>query len=101
MKGKNKMKQCKRCSGFFRVNWLICLLHLPIKFCQICKKYNLDYGKLDDIEVEGIDMKDYPDFCDAYIARGTYEDREMTDREIDWLNQDKDFVYQKVEEHLY
>ena len=28
----------------------------------------LDYTKIEDVEVDGIDTSDYPDFCDAYIA---------------------------------
>ena len=31
-------------------------------------KVELDYSKVHDIEVDGIDTRDYPDFCDAYIA---------------------------------
>ena len=26
-----------------------------------------------DVEVDGIDMKDYPDFCDAYISFARFE----------------------------
>ena len=26
----------------------------------------MDYKKIDNIEIDGIDTKDYPDFCDAY-----------------------------------
>jgi|TARA_B100001248_G_scaffold261997_1_gene255473 hypothetical protein len=27
-----------------------------------------------DIEVDGIDIKDYPDFCDAYISEAKFRD---------------------------
>ena len=32
------------------------------------------YGKEVDIEIGGIDHKDYPDFCDAYIESATWQD---------------------------
>ena len=46
--------------------------------------------------VEGIDPKDYPDFCDAYISYAEYTDgTPLTDDELeklqdesgDWINQ--------------
>ena len=61
----------------------------------------LDYSKIDNIEVDGIDYADYPDFCDAYIASADYDGREMTDEELDVLNDNSDFVYSAVENHLY
>jgi hypothetical protein len=61
----------------------------------------LDYSKIEDVEVDGIDMRDAPDFCDAYIASATYKGRAMTEAELDELNQDRDFVYSAVENHLY
>jgi hypothetical protein len=61
----------------------------------------LDYSKISDVEVDGIDTRDYPDFCDAFIASAFYDDREMTDEELDILNDDGDFVYEAVQKHLY
>jgi hypothetical protein len=61
----------------------------------------LDYSKIDNIEVDGIDYADYPDFCDAYIASADYDGREMTDEELELLNEDSDFVYSTVENYLY
>ena len=62
---------------------------------------NLDYAKISDVEVDGIDTADYPDFCDAFIASADYDGREMTDEELDTLNDDSDFVYSSVQTHLY
>lgn len=62
---------------------------------------NLDYAKISDVEVDGIDTSDYPDFCDAFISYAEYDGREMTDEELDTLNEDGDFVYSAVESHLY
>ena len=61
----------------------------------------LDYSKISDVEVDGIDTRDYPDFCDAFIASAFYDDREMTAEELDILNDDGDFVYEAVQKHLY
>lgn len=51
-----------------------------------------------DIEVEDIDPKDYPDFCDAFIAAARWEDtgEDLTEAELDALNEDGDFVYDAV-----
>jgi hypothetical protein len=61
----------------------------------------LDYSKISDIEVDGIDMSDYPDFCDAYIVSASYEGRDMTDEELDLLNNDGQSVYDAVQNFLY
>lgn len=62
---------------------------------------SLDYSRIENIELDGIDTRDYPDFCDAYISSATYKGRDMTDLELDRLNEDRDFVYNKVLDRLY
>ena len=54
--------------------------------------------EITDIEVEDIDLKDYPDFCDAFIASARWEDtgEDLTEAELDALNEDGDFVYDAV-----
>ena len=42
----------------------------------------IDVNKIEDIEFDGFDHEDFPDFCDAYIQRGTYEGRELTEGEL-------------------
>lgn len=64
-------------------------------------KLQLDYSQIEDVEVDGIDTRDYPDFCDAYIASATYMGREMTEEELEVLNDDRDYVYEKVQDRLY
>jgi hypothetical protein len=61
----------------------------------------LDYSKISDIEVDGIDMSDYPDFCDAFITSASYGDRDMTEEELDVLNNDGQSVYDAVQKYLY
>lgn len=60
----------------------------------------LDYTKIEDVEVYGIDTSDYPDFCDAYIAAATYKDRDMTDEELDTLNEDGSYVHEQLFKQL-
>ena len=41
---------------------------------------------MDSIEIDGVDMMDYPDFCDAYISYAEYDDgTPLTDNELDGL----------------
>lgn len=61
----------------------------------------LDYSKITDACVEGIDFRDSPDFCDAFISEATYNEWPMTDNELDVLNQDSDFVYEAVLNKIY
>jgi hypothetical protein len=62
---------------------------------------NLDYSLIDNVEIDGVDTADYPDFCDAYIVSADYDGREMTDDEIELLNDDGDFVLQQVYEYIF
>lgn len=58
----------------------------------------LDYKS---IEVYGIDMNDYPDFVDAFISEACWEDGSpLTDAELDALNEDSSFVYERVIERV-
>lgn len=61
----------------------------------------LDYSQIENVEVDGIDYADAPDFCDAFVASATYKGREMTQAELDRLNEDSQFVYEAVQNHLY
>ena len=64
-------------------------------------------SQLVDIEVDGIDTSDFPDFCDAFISSAAVETRdgqyrELTDDELDWLNDEcPDFVYEEVYKTIY
>lgn len=62
---------------------------------------SLDYKKISAIEFDGIDRKDHPDYCDAYISYAEYDGREMTDEELDEINDDQEFVHEKLFNHLF
>ena len=61
----------------------------------------IDLSQVEGVEIDGINPRDYPDFCDAFILEATYKGREMTDEELEALNEDSDFVYEQVMESLY
>lgn len=61
----------------------------------------LDYSKIEDVEIDGLDYSDAPDFCDAYVASATYQGREMTDAELDTLNNDGDYIYEQTMRRIY
>lgn len=66
----------------------------------------IDLAKLTDIEIDGIDTSDYPDFCDSYISFAKIEEngiwRDLTEDELDELNDNyREFVYQKVVEKIF
>lgn len=62
---------------------------------------NFDIKLVNNISVEGVDIIDYPDFCDAFIASADYGEREMTDEELDWLMDNYyDFCYDAIIESL-
>jgi hypothetical protein len=60
----------------------------------------LDYKLIKDIEFDGINHNDYPDYCDAYIVRAEYNGEEMTENQLNELNNDIDFVYGKLMDYL-
>ena len=70
---------------------------------QIIMKTNteLDTSKLEAVEVDGIDMKDYPDFCDAYIDYAEIDGVELTDDQYEEVNEDSQLVYDYVMAKLF
>ena len=62
----------------------------------------IDFRLIDNVVVNGIDYKDYPDFCDAYIVAADYNGLPMLDEMIEVLNYDyRDFVHEQVYSHLF
>lgn len=59
-----------------------------------------------DIEIDGIDTTDYPDFVDAFVCSATAvlddgSTREATDEEMEELSNDPDLMATLVMEQLY
>jgi beta-N-acetylglucosaminidase len=62
--------------------------------------------EIENIEFDGIDHSDAPDFCDAFITSASIrkfdgEWRDATEKELDEIMEDSDFVYENLESHLY
>ena len=59
--------------------------------------------QLADVEVDGVDTRDAPDFCDAFICDARWADTgdQLTDAEIDQVNEDRDLVYDAVNAFIY
>ena len=55
-------------------------------------------SRADNYTVENIDGRDYPDFCDAFIAACDIDGRPATEEELDLLNEDSDLVNQLAHE---
>lgn len=65
-------------------------------------KLKIEELDFSSIELDGIDTNDYPDFVDAFICNANYKNgTELTDVELDELNNDGELVYQCVIDHLF
>jgi hypothetical protein len=58
-------------------------------------------AEIEDIIIDGLDTRDYPDFCDAFITEARLEGRMATDEELDQMNDDGEFRYDQVMESVY
>jgi hypothetical protein len=58
-----------------------------------------DINKFTNVEFDGVDPKDYPDFCDAYITSATYDGAEMSNSQLDEI--DSDIVHELLLRHLF
>lgn len=75
---------------------------IPVKDLKLTVLLDyLDYSQIEDVELDGIDGRDAPDFSDAYISSATYKGREMTEDELNVLNANSEYVYQKVIDWIY
>jgi len=61
----------------------------------------MDYKLIDNVDIDGIDYSDYPDFCDAFICAADYNGEPMTQDQLDIINEDMDFVYSWVENYIF
>lgn len=70
------------------------------------KKYKSRVGKLDidmrSLKFDQIAYWDAPDFVDAYICEASFTDgTDLTDEELDELNEDSQFVHDALQDYLY
>ncbi len=63
---------------------------------------DIDIYKIDNIDMDGVDTKDYPDFSDAFISAADHDGEEMTEEELIWVQDNyPDFVHEEVNNYLY
>lgn len=59
----------------------------------------IDYNT---IEIDGVNTKDYPDFCDAYVSYAEYNDgTELNEIDLEELSENRDLVMDKTYEKLF
>lgn len=57
----------------------------------------MDSKAIIGIIISGIDNADYPNFSDAYISKASWVNgKGLSNKELDILNEDQDFVYKCV-----
>jgi len=71
---------------------------------QGCKDWrhfeDLDLTKINNLQFDGIDHEDFPKYCDAFIMSADYNGKEMTEEQLDELNEDREFVHEKLFDYL-
>lgn len=61
----------------------------------------IDYLKLDNVVIGGVDFEDFPDFCDAYVESADYDGVELTELELEELSKDGEFVSMALHTQLF
>ena len=62
----------------------------------------IDFKLISDVEINGIDTNDYPDFVDAYIVNAYYKGKPMSEEMIEEINDlHFDFVNECVYSELF
>ena len=66
------------------------------------KKIAINTNDVCDVEID-YDPTQYPEFEDSSIISATWKDskKELTDDELDTLNEDSEFVYESVQDSIY
>tara|TARA_B100000287_G_scaffold341115_1_gene327630 strand:+ start:349 stop:534 length:186 start_codon:yes stop_codon:yes gene_type:complete len=60
----------------------------------------MDYSKIEIVQIDGINHEDYPDYCDAYIVEARYDGHPLTEKQLDEINDNSQFVHKSVEEYI-
>ena len=54
-----------------------------------------------EVELDGIDTKDYPDFVDAFIVSCLINGKKATEEQLDSINEDSGLVYGFVSREIW
>jgi hypothetical protein len=64
------------------------------------KVMKIDFAKINNVEIENIQMFDYPDFCDAFLSYAEYGDEPMSEEMINYINDNEyGFVNEYIHDH--
>ena len=61
----------------------------------------IDYNKISNVCINDLHYSDSPDFSDAYIESADYCGEEMTEDQLETLNADRDYVYERIIDFIY
>tara|TARA_Y100000385_G_scaffold180132_1_gene186037 strand:+ start:903 stop:1097 length:195 start_codon:yes stop_codon:yes gene_type:complete len=62
----------------------------------------INLSQIENMEFEGVDFSDYPDFVDAFLVSADIDGRELTEEEIDYLNDEHyEFVNESVFDSIF
>jgi hypothetical protein len=62
----------------------------------------IDLKQVSNLVFDQVNGNDWPDFSDAIISSGDYRDRELTEDEIDFINENhSDFVHDALINDLF
>ena len=62
----------------------------------------LNLSQIENMEFEGVDFSDYPDFVDAFLTAADYNGKELTEEQIDYINDEHyEFVNESVFNSLF
>lgn len=61
---------------------------------------DMDPAEIRELEWDDIDHRDAPDYCDAYVLSATYMGEDLTDEQLEELNDDGQFVYERLMDYL-
>lgn len=67
------------------------------------KNLSNDWELIDNVEIDGINLNDFPDFCDAFISYAIWlnSGKELTSAELEHVNNQSDIVYSAVLNWIY
>ena len=62
----------------------------------------LNLSQIENMEFEGVDFSDYPDFVDAFLVSADIDGRELTEEEVDYLNDEHyEFINESVFDSIF
>lgn len=61
----------------------------------------MNYEKIDNVQLDDVHTWDYPKFCDAFISYAELDGVEMTEQQLDELNDDYGFLEKEIQKYLY